>query len=90
MILRVIRLNKRLRKAIQKFEYVQVYQNSQQDPTKTIIRIEGVSGSELYKYLDNHRINPEKYTKKAILVTIHINIKDEDVEDLIEAIRLIS
>ena len=90
MILKAIRLNKKLRKGIRKFEFVHVYHDSSQDPTKSILRIDGISGSELYKYLDKHRINPEKYTKKAIVVTIHTNIIEEDVDYLIEAIKKIS
>ena len=49
-----------------------------------------MKGIELYQILDKHRINPEKHTKKAVLITIHINITDEDVDDLIEAVKLIS
>ncbi len=40
----------------------------------------GLKGDELYKLLDEERINVEKYTLKSCLVTIHINIIEEDVD----------
>lgn len=60
------------------------------DPTKTIIKIRGLSGHELSDILDTMRINIEKSTSKCIVVTTHINITDEDVEQLITAIELIA
>ncbi|CDW72033.1 orn lys arg major domain containing protein [Stylonychia lemnae] len=90
MILRAVRLNKKFRRAIQKFQYVNVLEQQGQDPTKTIFKIEGIKADDLYHLLDKYRINPEKYTEKAVLITIHINISEQDVEDLIEAVKLIS
>jgi arginine/lysine/ornithine decarboxylase len=60
------------------------------DPTKTIIKIRGITGHELSDLLDTMRINIEKSTQKCIVVTTHINITDEDVEQLITAIELIA
>ena len=60
------------------------------DPTKTIIKIRGLTGHELSDILDTMRINIEKSTQKCIVVTTHINITDEDVEQLISAIEVIA
>jgi len=60
------------------------------DPTKTIIKIRGITGHELSDLLDTMRINIEKSTQKCIVVTTHINITDEDVDQLITAIELIA
>jgi hypothetical protein len=40
--------------------------------------------------LDTMRINIEKSTQKCIVVTTHINITEEDVDQLITAIELIA
>jgi len=60
------------------------------DPTKTIIKIRGITGHELSDLLDTMRINIEKSTQKCIVVTTHINITEEDVDQLITAIELIA
>jgi arginine/lysine/ornithine decarboxylase len=59
-------------------------------PLKTVIRIKGLSGHDLSDILDSMRINIEKSTQKCIVVTTHINILEEDVDQLISAIEIIA
>jgi len=90
---RAISLNNKLKSAISKLPAVTVGSfdgNFKSDPTKTIIKIRGLTGHELSDILDTMRINIEKSTQKCIVVTTHINITDEDVEQLITAIELIA
>lgn len=90
---RAILLNNKLRQAISKLPAVTLgsFEGSfKSDPTKTIIKIRGLTGHELSDILDTMRINIEKSTQKCIVVTTHINITDEDVEQLITAIELIA
>ena len=44
------------------------------DMTKVVIKVNGLTGGQLYKKLDKKRIDIEKYTQQAIIVTIHTNI----------------
>ncbi len=90
---RAISLNNKLKSAISKLPAVTVGSfdgHFKSDPTKTIIKIRGLTGHELSDILDTMRINIEKSTQKCIVVTTHINITDEDVEQLITAIELIA
>jgi hypothetical protein len=90
---RAISLNNKLKSVISKLPAVTVGSfdgNFKSDPTKTIIKIRGLTGHELSDILDTMRINIEKSTQKCIVVTTHINITDEDVEQLITAIELIA
>ncbi len=90
---RAIFLNNKLRQAISKLPAVTIgtFEGSfKSDPTKTIIKIRGLTGHELSDILDTMRINIEKSTQKCIVVTTHINITDEDVEQLISAIEVIA
>jgi arginine/lysine/ornithine decarboxylase len=50
------------------------------DPLKTIFKVKGLTGHELSELLDKMRINIEKSTEKAVVVTVHINITEEDVD----------
>lgn len=62
-----------------------------QDPTKTVLMIEGLDGETLYNQLiDKYQIYIEKYTSKAIIVTVHSCIIQEDVDSLISAIEAIA
>eukprot|EP00347_Sterkiella_histriomuscorum_P012212 403369465 len=90
MITQAIQLNSRFREQISSIDFVKVVNYPDQDPTKTVLRITGIDGESLYKLLDQNRINVEKYSKTSVLITIHININEQDVEDLIEAVKLIS
>jgi arginine/lysine/ornithine decarboxylase len=90
---RAISLNNKLKSVISKLPAVTVGSfdgHFKSDPTKTIIKIRGLTGHELSDILDTMRINIEKSTQKCIVVTTHINITDEDVEQLITAIELIA
>jgi selenocysteine lyase/cysteine desulfurase len=57
------------------------------DPTKTVFKIRGLTGHEVADILDVKRINLEKDTQKCCVITCHINITDEDVDQLIHAIE---
>jgi arginine/lysine/ornithine decarboxylase len=52
------------------------------DMTKVVIKVNGLTGEQLYKELDKKRIDIEKYTQQAIVVTIHTNIQEEEVRCL--------
>ena len=90
LLSQAVALNKRFREGIINLDYVYIANFQSQDPTKTVFRVSGVKGPKLYELLDDARINVEKYTKRAVLVSIHINITDQDVDTLIEAVKLIS
>ena len=49
-----------------------------------------MTGEEIVNILDKKRINVEKYTEKCIVIMTHINITDEDVDQLITAIKEIA
>jgi arginine/lysine/ornithine decarboxylase len=89
---RAIRLNNKLRESVSKFPAVTVgkFENFKADPCKTIIKIRGLSGHELSDILDVMRINVEKSTQKCIVITTHINILEDDVDQLISAIEAIA
>lgn len=52
------------------------------DMTKVVIKVNGLTGGQLYKKLDKKRIDIEKYTQQAIIVTIHTNIQESEVRYL--------
>lgn len=81
-----------MRDAVSKLPTVTIgeFANFKSDPTKTIIKIRGMSGHDLSDILDAMRINVEKSTSKCIVVTTHINILEEDVDQLISAIEAIA
>lgn len=85
---RAIDLNKKLRDSISNIPSVIVgeFEGFKADPVKTVIKIKGLTGHALSDILDEMRINIEKSTSKCIVVTTHINITEEDVDKLIEAI----
>lgn len=90
---RAIQLGSKLREAISKLPAVTVGSfigTFKSDPTKTIIKIRGLTGHEFSDILDTLRINVEKSTQKCIVVTSHINITEEDVDQLITAIEHIA
>ena len=60
------------------------------DMTKVVIKVNGLTGSQLYKKLDKKRINIEKYTQQAIIVTIHTNIKENEVRFLAKCLKEIA
>ena len=55
--------------------------------TKVVVKVSGLTGSQLYKKLDKKRIDIEKYTQQAIIVTIHTNIEETEVRHLAKCIR---
>lgn len=57
------------------------------DMTKVVLKVNGLSGGELYKLLDKKRINIEKYTQQAIIVSIHINIVESEVTYLAKCLN---
>lgn len=58
------------------------------DPTKLIITIDGLTGSEVWDVLlEKYGILVEKVTKKAIVITIHSHTSDEDASALIAALQ---
>lgn len=89
---RAILLNKKLRDALRQLPAVTVaeFEGFKADPTKTVIKIRGLTGHELSDILDVMRINVEKSTEKCIVITCHINITEEDVDQLISGITQIA
>jgi arginine decarboxylase len=90
---RAIHLSKKLRDSISKLPAVTIgtfHGSFKSDPTKSIIKIRGLTGHEFSDILDTMRINIEKSTQKCIVVTSHINISEEDVDQLITAIEQIA
>jgi arginine decarboxylase len=89
---RAITMNKRLQAAVSQLPSVTVgtFEGYRADPTKTVLKVRGLSGHELSDLLDTMRINVEKSTEKCIVITTHINILDEDVDQLIAAITKIA
>jgi arginine/lysine/ornithine decarboxylase len=89
---RAIRLNNKLKDSVSKLPAVTVgeFENFKADPCKTIIKIRGLSGHELSDILDVMRINIEKSTQKCIVITTHINISEDDVDQMISAIEKIA
>jgi arginine/lysine/ornithine decarboxylase len=60
------------------------------DMTKAVVKIKGMSGHDVYYALDKKRINIEKYTKQAFIVTIHTNINEQEVKYLLECLLAIA
>ncbi len=60
------------------------------DPTKTIFKIKGLTGYKVEQLLDGLRINLEKATKQCCVITCHINIIEEDIDQLITALEQIA
>ena len=56
------------------------------DMTKIVIKIHGVTGSDVYHLLDEKRINIEKYTQQSIIVTIHSNINEQEIRHLAKSL----
>jgi arginine/lysine/ornithine decarboxylase len=89
---RAINLGKKLKDAMGHLPNVTVgaFEGFKSDPTKTVLKICGLTGHELSDILDSMRINIEKSTQKCIVITTHINITEEDVDKLISALVQIS
>jgi len=89
---RAISLNKKLKDSVSKLPSVIIgnFEGFKSDPCKTVLKIKGLTGHELCDILDTMRINIEKSTQKCIVITTHINISEEDVDQLIEAIHTIA
>lgn len=88
-----INLNKKFRNSLARLPQVEISNFEDTfaaDPTKTIFKIKGLTGFEVSDYLDKVRINIEKATQKCCVVTCHINISEQDVDQLIEAVELIA
>lgn len=85
---RAIGLAKKLKDAMSHLPNVTVgtFESFKSDPTKTVLKIRGLTGHELSDILDSMRINIEKSTSKCIVITTHINITEEDVDKLISAL----
>ena len=61
------------------------------DPTKSLVRLHGLDGESFYNILQQkHHIYVEKFTSKAILVTVHACIIQEDIDALVAAIESIA
>ncbi len=60
------------------------------DMTKVVIKVNGLTGGQLYKKLDKKRIDIEKYTQQAIIVTIHTNIQEDEVRFLAKCLKEIA
>ena len=60
------------------------------DMTKVVIKVNGITGGQLYKKLDKKRIDIEKYTQQAIIVTIHTNIQEDEVRFLAKCLKEIA
>jgi len=71
IISNAIMLNKKLRDSISILPQVVIgeFKDYQSDPLKTIFKIKGLTGHELYDILDRMRINLEKATQKCVVVT---------------------
>lgn len=89
---RAINLNKKLKDSLRGLPAVTVgdFTDFKADPCKTVLKIRGLTGHEVSDILDTMRINVEKSTEKCIVITTHINITEEDVDQLIEALTLIA
>ena len=85
-------LSKKLKDSLRGLPAVTIgeFEGFKVDPLKTVLKIKGLSGHEVADILDTMRINVEKSTQKCIVITTHINISEEDVDQLIEAITLIA
>lgn len=75
---KAISLNKKLKESLSKLPQVVIgeFENFKSDPTKTILKIKGLSGHDLSEILDKMRINVEKSTQKCVVITTHINITE--------------
>lgn len=70
---------------IGKFE--ETYPHLKKDPIKITFKIAGLNGSEIWDLLETqYKINVEKHTKKAVTLTVHPHIKQEDVDAFIHAL----
>jgi len=89
---RAINLNKKLKDSLRGLPSVTIgeFAEFKADPCKTVLKIRGLTGHEVSDILDTMRINVEKSTEKCIVITTHINITEEDVDQLIEALTLIA
>ena len=65
---------------------------SLQDFTKLILRIPGLTGAQMYSCLlqEKFNIEAEKYTELGLVVTIHTNIEDREIDHLIKCLREIA
>jgi arginine/lysine/ornithine decarboxylase len=49
------------------------------DPTKLILTVDGLTGSEVWDVLlERYGILVEKVTKRAVVITMHSHTEDED------------
>lgn len=89
---KAINLNKKLRDSLSRLPQVVIgdFVGFKCDPTKTILKLKGMTGHELSERLDEMRIDIEKSTQKCIVITTHINITEDDVDKLISAIEEIA
>ena len=75
-----IELNNYMREELQKIEHVEVQALPNQDKTKTVIKVKGLSGKKLNQLLsEEFNVWAEKYTQKAVLITVHTHITKKDV-----------
>lgn len=54
---------------------------------KTVFRINGMTGDDIFKKLSQKHIDVEKSNTSMVLVTLHICITQEDVDALIDGVR---
>ncbi|CDW73898.1 arginine decarboxylase [Stylonychia lemnae] len=88
-----INLNKKFKAALQRMPQVIIGNFDDQyesDPTKTVFKIKGLSGHDVGDLLDLMRINIEKTTQKCCVVTCHINITEQDIDELIAGVEQIA
>ncbi|EAR95687.1 orn/lys/arg decarboxylase major region protein (macronuclear) [Tetrahymena thermophila SB210] len=88
-----IQRNNQFRNEIEKLDNIIIdsFDQSQKDQLKTIFGIKNVHGYQLAKILqDKYNIWVEKCNSISVIVTIHINTEDADIDKLIKAVREIS
>jgi selenocysteine lyase/cysteine desulfurase len=90
MLDHAISLNKKFRDSLTRLPQVilgNFKEHFASDPTKTIFKIKGLTGNHVAELLDKERINIEKSTQKCCVVTCHINITEQDIDQLILAVE---
>lgn len=89
---RAIDFNSYLREKASLIPYVKIMEpkwigENTYDPTKTVLSLSGMSGHDLYYYLINEGITPDKQTETAVLILCHISIVQEDVDRLLQSLQ---
>ncbi|KAL4453679.1 hypothetical protein ABPG74_009575 [Tetrahymena malaccensis] len=88
-----IQRNNTFRNEIEKLDNIIIdsFDKSQKDPLKTIFGIKNIHGYQLANILqEKYNIWVEKYNSISVIVTIHINTDEADIQKLIKAVTEIS